>query len=747
MNTLSNRPTPGPDGWTRRRFLQVSFTAGGALLVGACTGDDGGDAGGSAGTPTPNTGSTTSAGSTTTSPNSETTTPDTTAPNTTTPGTTVQTTDASSESLFAPNLFVRIDPDGTVTLTIHRSEMGQGVRTSLAMILADELEADWTSIQIEQAPADPALGSQTTSGSGSVTDTYSTLRNAGATARTMLVAAAAGRWGVDVATCRAEQGGVVNTGTGERFGFGELVAAARGLDPPDNAPLKEPRDFGLIGTAVPRVDGPEIGTGAAVFGLDERVEGMLQAVVARCPVPGGTVVKFDASEAKAVPGVRSVVEVPSGVAVVADSTWAAIRGRQRLSVTWDEGDNAQWSTATIDAALRKVLDARVAAAAAAQGVTIEARYETPYAAHAAMEPVNCIADVRAESCRIIAPTQNPQAVQSFVAERIGLPTEVQVTLMGGGFGRRLEVDFALEAAEVSRAAGVPVQVVWTREDDFALDFCRQPTRHWLRGEWDSTGTVRSWRHSLVAPGLNGIAYRAGNEVLEEGLEIPYSIERRTNESNVAAIPLPTGPWRAVMAGPNAFANECFFDEVAGALDRDPYELRMELLPADDPLRVVLELAATSAGWGSDMGSGRGRGIACHEYHGTPVAMVAEVAVTGTEIRVDRIVCAIDCGLAVHPDMIAQQIEGSVAFALTSMFKSEISYEKGRVQQTNFDDHLLLGISEMPVVEVHIVPSEKDPRGVGEMGVPPVVPAVANAIGAATGIRIRRIPFRPDDLTP
>ncbi|MEA3186120.1 MAG: isoquinoline 1-oxidoreductase subunit beta [Ilumatobacteraceae bacterium] len=723
MKLSATGPTLGPAGWTRRHFLRVSFTTGGALLVSACSGDGGGSAAG--GTSTPATDGSTPAGAS--SPDSFV---------------------VSGEPPFTPNLFVSIDVDGTVTLTVHRSEVGQGVRTALAMILADELDADWTKIKIEQAPANSALGSQTTSGSGSITENYTPLRRAAAAARSTLVAAAATHWGIDPKSCGASLGSVINTITNERLGFGELVAAAGGLGPPQQVVLKDPATFRLIGTAVPRVDGLGIVTGGAEYGLDRRIDGMLYAVVARCPVPGGTVASFDATKAKSVAGVQSVIEVPSGVAVIADSTWAAISGRQRLDVTWAEGDNAKWSTDTIDAALNEIIDARVAAAGpAAQGSSVEARYETPFAAHAAMEPVNCIADVRADSCLIIAPTQNPQEVQSFVADRIGVPTEVQVTLIGGGFGRRLEVDFAIEAAEVSRAAGAPVQVVWTREDDFALDFCRQPTKHWLRAEWDASGTVTSWNHCLAAPGLNGIAYVAGADVLDEGLAIPYSIEHRTNQPMLAQITLPTGPWRGVMAGPNAFANECFFDEVAAQLGRDPYELRKQLLPDGDLMHAVLDLAATSAGWGSGLPTGHGRGIACHQYHDVPVAMVADVAVSGRAVRVERVVCAIDCGLVIHPDMVAQQMEGAVVFALTSMLKSQITYRKGRVQQRNFGDHPLLAIDEMPAVEVHIVPSTRDPQGTGEMGVPPTVPAVANAIFAATGARIRRLPVQPGDLRP
>jgi isoquinoline 1-oxidoreductase subunit beta len=612
------------------------------------------------------------------------------------------------------------------------------------MILADELEADWATVRIEQAPAHPAL-EQITGGSGSIAGNYGPLRQAGATARQILVAAAAETWGVAPEECRAEQGFVVHTANGERLGYGELVGAARAIElPAGAAKLKDPQEFRLIGTAVPRVDEPAIVAGTAIYGLDMRVPGMLFATVARCPVAGGTVAGYDAAQAEAVPGVRAVVEVPSGVAVVAEHTWAAIQGRAALQVTWNEGTLAGVSSEGVSKRLAAMVNEAIANDAPQAPTTIEAVYETPYLAHATMEPVNCVADVRADRCEIWAPTQNPQDVQSFVQDSIGLPTTVHVTLLGGGFGRGLEVDYAIEAAQVSKAAGAPVQVVWTRDDDLQHDFYRQPTYHWLRAGWDDAGKLAEWRHYLAGPGLNGIAYRVGQDVLNDGLVVHYNIPNSRSQSLLANIIIPTGPWRAVVNGPNAFANECFLDEVATALQQDPYELRMALLPETDRLRPVVELAAAKAGWGTPLPEGRGRGIACHTYHETAVAMVAEVSVQDGTVRVHKVVCAVDCGLVVHPDMVAQQMEGCIAYGLTSL-KGAITFEKGRVQQSTFADYPLLQLGEMPEVEVHMMPATRAPTGIGEMGVPPIVPAVVNAIFAASGVRIRRTPIRAEDF--
>ena len=696
--------------FTRRDFLKVTFTASGALLIGAYL--------------------------------------DACAPTTSEPTVipTLAATPSSTpapEPIFQSNVHIRIEKNGLITLTIHRSEMGQGVRTSLAMILAEELEADWANIHVEQMDAQGELN-QITSGSGSITINYVPLRDAGAMARAILVNAAAQTWNVSPDECKAEQGVVIHTASGKKLSYGELVGIVKDLKLDAAAQLKDPKDFKLIGTSVPRIDGKNIVTGKAVYGLDVRLPGMLFATVARSPVLGGKLIDFNSIQAESVAGVRKVIQISNGVAVVAENTWAAIQGRAALKVNWDEGSLASLSSESIRQKLVDKVNAAVAKESSTPLKNIEAIYETPFLAHTTMEPVNCVADVRADHCDIWAPTQNPQDVQSFVRNRLKIPTDVHVTLLGGGFGRKLEVDYPLEAAEISQAMSTPIQIVWTREDDIQHDFYRQITYHWLKAGWDENNNLQLWRHFIAAPGINGIAYRAGLDVVEEGLGVLYNIPNNLPQPFLVNTPVPTGPWRGVLSTPNAFANEGFIDEVASMLKKDPYDFRMSMLDETNPLRAVLELAATKANWGSPLPQGHGHGIGCQIYHGSIVAMIAEASIENGAVRVHKVVCAIDCGRVINPDMVAQQIEGSIVFGLTSMF-NEITYEQGRVQQSNFHNYPLLQMREMPDVEVYIVPNERDPLGLGEMGVPPIVPAVANAIFAAAGIRIRRTPIRPDDL--
>lgn len=694
----------------RRDFLKVTFTAGGALLFGAyleaCA------------------------------PDELTNTPLPTFTSTSTP---------PAGPPFEPNIFIRIDTDGTVTLIIHRSEMGQGVRTSLAMILAEELEADWSRVRVEQMDANREVN-QITSGSGSITINYSHLRQLGSMAKVMLIEAAAQFWGVDKEECKAESGYVTRTATGDKLSYGELVPLVREITEKPLPQLKDPKDFKLIGTSVRRVDDPDIVTGKAVYGLDMRVPNMLFAVVARSPVIGGKLVDFDSAEAESVAGVRSVVQISTGVAVVAENTWSAIQARSKLKLTWDEGENASLSSEAIRKSLADRIDQQIAKEEKTSLKTIEAVYETPYLAHAAMEPVNCIADVRADRCELWMPTQNPQAVQDYVRDSTGLPVDVHVTLLGGGFGRKLEVDFALEAAEISKAIGGPVQLVWTRDDDIRYDFYRQVTYHWMRAGWDADGNIGLWRHYLAGQGINGIAYNAGTDVLEEDLAILYGVSGAISRSFLVNFPVHTGPWRGVVSATNAFANEGFLDEVCAALGKDPYEFRIGLLSENDLLHKALMLAAEKAGWGGSLPDGHGRGIACHKTYGeTSVAMVAEASVEDGVARIHKVTCAIACGQIINPDMVAEQMEGSIAFGLTSLLKGEITLKDGRIQQSNFHDYPLLQMSEMPEVEVHFVQDDRPPQGLGEMGVPPIVPAATNAIYAASGIRIRRTPIRPEDL--
>ena len=667
-------------------------------------------------------------------------------------------------AVFAPSQWLRIDRQGLVTVTVHRTELGQGPRTALPQIVAEELEADWQMIRIVQADADAKYGSMTTGGSTSIRQNWMPLRKAGAAAREMLITAAAQVWGVDRATCKAEKGAVVHVPTGRRLPYGELVEAAAKVPVPENPPLKDPKDFHLVGTAPPRIDLPDKVNGKAVFGFDTRVPGMLVAAIARCPVFGGKAKSFDAGKATAVPGVKQVVPISTGVAVLADSAWAAFQGRDALAVTWDEGPDANLDSAGIRAmfvekskgaaeAFRRDGDAAKALAEAVK--KLEAVYEVPFVAHAPMEPQNCVAAVRPDGCEIWAPSQTPQWARRTAAQILGLPEEkvtVHVTLVGGGFGRRLMDDYVREAVEVSKAVGKPVQVVWSREDDMRHDFYRPASYHCVQAGLDAEGKLTAWSHRVVAPSITiqlfGPEARGDEPIdaVDGAADLAYQVPNILVDYAMANTAVPIGWWRSVYNSQNPFVNESFLDEIAHAAGKDPLEFRRQLLPPDSRLRGVLELAAAKAGWGSPLPKGKGRGIAAHSCFGSWVADVAEVAVdAGGRVRVERVVCAIDCGQAVNPSIIASQLDGAVAFALTAALKSEITIEKGRAKQTDFVGFPLLRLDEMPAVEVHIVPSREAPGGVGEPGVPPVAPAVANAVFAATGKRVRRMPIRPSDL--
>ncbi len=671
----------------------------------------------------------------------------------------------AAAAAFAPNAWVRIDREGIVTIVNPQSEMGQGTLTTMAMIVADELEADWSAVRVEQAPADPAYGNpnaggtQFTAGSRSIRALLMVWRRAGAAAREMLVAAAAREWGVPEAECYAEQGVVYHRPTGRKLAYGQLVDKAAALPVPQNPRLKTPDQFRFIGKGVPRRDTPDKVTGRAIYGIDVTVPGMLVATVQRCPVFGGSVASFDATRAKAIPGVRHVVQISSGVAVVADDYWTARRGREALVVTWNEGPNARLDSATISreyAALaaqpgrvaRREGDALRALGEA--GRTLEAVYEVPFLAHATMEPQNCTAHVRPDGCDVWAPTQNQTRTQQEAMRLTGLPREkvrVHTTMLGGGFGRRGEVDFVTEAVETSKAVGAPVKVVWSREDDIQHDFYRPATYNVLRAALDDRGRPAAWFHRIVGPGIliqKGMAPAdaVDRAAVEGAANLPYDIPNLQVEFHHKDFGVPVGFWRSVGASQNIFITESFVDELAHAAGQDPFEYRRALLGKSPRHKGVLELAADRAGWGSPLPPGRHRGIAVGFSYGSWAAEVAEVSVAadGT-VRVHRVVCAIDCGLAVNPDQVRAQMEGGIVWGLTAALKGEITLANGRVEQSNFHDYPMLRINEMPIIEVHIVPSEEAPGGVGEPGVPPLAPAVTNAIFAATGTRIRRLPIR------
>lgn len=689
-----------------------------------------------------------------------------------------------ASSTFRPDAWIAIADNGTVTLTVARSEMGQGVRTALPMILAEELEADWRRIVVAQASPGPAFKDMGTGGSDSVAASWAPLRKAGAAAREMLVSAAAQTWGVDRALCVAQAGAVHHRASGRSLDYGALATAAAAMPVPADPPLKARADYRLVGQPVKRLDGPAIVLGTATYGLDVRIPGMRYAAVLRSPAIGGTVATWDGTAARAIRGVRDVVQVSTGIAVVADSTWAALRGRDALSVSWSPGtaptfDSDQFRLRLEEAAerpgveTRREGDAPTALAGAAR--RLDALYSYPFHTHAAVEPMSYVAHVQDGRCDLWGGTQNPQGVQRDVAKLLGLAperVEVHVTLIGGAFGRRLLSDFAVEAAEVSRAARAPVQVVWTRADDMQHGHFHPATVHRMSAGLDAAGRPVAWLHRKAGSFLS--AFAPSPEELKDPAtyrddtwgqyDIPYALPAILNDYSVIDCPVRTGPWRAVYSPPCTFARECFLDEIAQAAGRDPLDLRLGLLPAPSMLKVgrlsidraryrrVLETAAREAGWGTPLapreGRRSGRGIAGNVYDGaTHVAYVAEVSVGAKgDLQVHRIVCAVDCGVAVNPLGIAGQVESGILFGLSAALKGEITFREGRPQQSSYVDYPVLRFREAPRVEVHVLESDARPSGMGEPPVPPAAPAVLNAVFAATGRRIRRLPLKPGDLT-
>ena len=708
---------------TRREFIKISAALGGGLLIGIQLGRTAGAASAA------------------------------TAP----------ATAAAADTAFAPNVWLTITPDDVVSIRVASSEMGQGVMTALPMLIAEELDADWDTVQAEFAPVNPAyanpiFGRQQTGGSTAVRGYWSTLREAGAVGRELLLSAAADSWGVPIEQCHAENGQVSHAGSGRSLRYGALAERAARLPVPESVFLKEPDQFTLLGRALPRLDIPAKVDGSAGFGTDVRVPGMLTATVARCPVFGGTVKKVNDARAKSVPGVRRVVAISSGIAVVAEHFWAARQGRDALEIEWAPGSAAQLDSAAITARLaeradsgtvgRNEGDAQRALADAARRV--EAVYEVPYLAHACMEPMNCTADVRADGCDIWVPTQSQTNTHQTAVRLTGLPAEkvqVHTTYLGGGFGRRGEQDFVIEAIEASRAVGAPVKVMWTREDDMQHDFYRPATYNRLAAALNEQGMPVAWQHRIAGP---SISQRDAHEpetsgsdfsATEGALNLPYAIPNILVSYARVNSAVPVGYWRSVASSQNAFITECFLDELAAAGGQDPFELRRTLLREQPRLHGVLELAASKAGWSTPVAAGRFRGIAVAEAFRSYVAQVAEISIADGQVRVHRVVCAIDCGMIVNPDTIVAQMESGIVFGLTAALKGEISIANGRAVQGNFHDYPLLRLDECPDIEVYIVPSDQAPGGVGEPGTPPIAPAVANAVFAATGKPVRRLPIR------
>jgi isoquinoline 1-oxidoreductase beta subunit len=657
------------------------------------------------------------------------------------------------------NAWVHVGSDDSVTLFIHKAEMGQGTVTSLSMLLAEELECDWNKIRTEFPGVSKEYGPfQGVFGSQSIRTSYNSLRKAGASAREMLIQAAAQQWGVDKSNCRAENSTVINTATNARLTYGGLAEAASKLPVPTTVALKDPSQFRLIGKPMKRLDTHDKVNGRATFGIDVRLPGMLHAVVERCPVFGGKVASFDATKTKAIPGVKDVIQISNGVAVLAENTWAAMEGRRVLKVQWDEGARASVNSPAITqdfaahaqqpgAIARK--DGDAAASLAGASKKIEGVYETPYLAHAPMEPLNCIAHVQADRCEIWASTQGQSAARQAGIDVTHLPAEkviVYTKFMGGGFGRRAQPDYIAETVEVAKAAGVPVQVTWTREDDMQHDLYRPASYGRFAAGLDADGWPVAFTARLVCPPFGGSRNGVSGTAVEGVEDLQYGIPNMLVDYHPVDPGIPVSYWRSVGYSQNTFYAESFLDELAAAGGKDPVELRRRFLANAPRLLAVLNLAAEKAGWGSALPAGRARGVSLANNIGSFTAQVAEVSVERGKLKVHRVVCAVDCGQVVNPSGVEQQVRSGIVFGLSAALKGGITIDRGRVQQQNFHQYDVLRIDEMPVIEVYMVPSHAAPGGMGEASTPGIAPAVTNALFAATGKRIRRLPIRAEDLS-
>lgn len=680
---------------------------------------------------------------------------------------------AAEITTFEPNAFLRIGTDDSVTIIVNKSEMGQGIYTSLPMLLAEELECDWKKVRIEASPVAPEYNHtlfgpiMITGGSTSVRSEWERLSKAGAAAREMLVAAAAGAWKVEPSACRADNGMVLGPG-GKSLSYGKLAARAAKLPVPKEPQLKNPDKRRLLGKPLHRLDSPAKINGKATFGIDVHAPGMLIAVIARPPVFGAKVKSFNADKARALPGVRVVVAVEAGVAVVADDFWQAKKGRDLLEVVWDEGEWARLSTPQMHEEYARLattpgMTARKEGNASAELATaariLEAEYEVPYLAHATMEPLNCFVDLKADHCLIRTGSQSQTMDRNAAAREAGLkPEQVtqETTFLGGGFGRRAcpASDFVLEAVQVAKAAGKPVKVIRSREDDMRAGYYRPMWFDRITAGLDAAGNPLAWHHTIVGQSIiaktpfESVMIKNGidDTSVEGAADIPYSIPHILVDLHSPTNGVPVLWWRSVGHSHTAFVVQSFMDELAHVAGKDPFQYQRALLTGKPRHLRVLETVAEKAGWGSPLPVGVGRGIAGHESFGSFIAQVAEVMLDAKgQVRVKRVVCAIDCGRIVNPDTIAAQMESGIIFGLSAALYGAITLKDGRVEQSNFHDYPIVRMEAAPQIEVHIVPSDDPPGGVGEPGVPPIAPAVANALFAATGARVRSLPITPDKI--
>ncbi len=674
--------------------------------------------------------------------------------------------DAEAADDFEPNAFVRLGSDGQITLTMPYVEMGQGTYTSIPMLIAEELEVDLNQVRLEHAPPNerlyknPLLGVQATGNSNAIRGAWLPLRQAGAAARTMLIVAAANRWNVDPASCRAQSGEVLHPPTSRRIKYGELVAGASRMPVPDKIALKQPQDFKLIGTRAKRLDAPAKVNGTAVYGIDVRPAGVKIATLAQSPVFGGRVKSVGDAAAKAVQGVRQIIRLDDTVAVVADHMGAARKGLEALKIEWDDGPHAKLATEDIARELEQaVLNPGAVAenigdadAAMERAVTkVEANYHLPFLAHATMEPMNCTVHVRRDGCEVWVGNQVIPRAQATAAQVTGLPLDRVVVhnhLLGGGFGRRLEIDGVTRAVEIARQVEGPVKVVWTREEDIQHDMYRPYWFDRMSGGLDEKGAPIAWKHRFAG---SSVVARWAPPIFQNGLDadtteaaidLAYALpNKRVEYVRVEPPGIPTAFWRSVGPSHNVFVVESFMDELAAAAKQDAVAYRLALLDQSPRAKAVLALAAEKAGWGAPLPARVGRGVSLQHAFATYMAQVAEVEVSKSgAVRVRRVICAVDCGTVVNPDTVQAQIQGAINFGITAALYGEITLKNGRVEQTNFDTYQMLRINEAPIIEIYIVPSSESPGGMGECGTSAIVPAVANAVFAATGKRLRKMPI-------
>lgn len=683
------------------------------------------------------------------------------------------------KSVFIPNLFVELQPNGLLILTASRSEMGQGVRTSLTSVIADEMDADWSKVKIRQAPGDDAYGNQNTDGSRSIRTIYEPMRKMGAMARNMLIAAAANRWKIPVGSCKADRHYIVRTDNGEKIFFGDLATEAANMDIPENPKLKSPEEFIYIGKGLRSVDASDFVRGRSNYGMDVKVENMAYACIQRCPVTFGSLQSFDDTEAMKIPGMISVQSIErmkkpfgalGGVAAIASNSWAAMEGKKALKTEWDFGDEEQYSTDQYMDQLTSVVHKRAKLISEEGNVSgafdnadqvIEATYQLPHLVHAPMEVPNATADVREGFCEVWAPVQAPQTTRKEISDFLGIELKqvtVHVTLLGGGFGRKSKPDFVLEAVALSQLAGQPVQVIWEREDDIQNSYYHAISAQYLKSSLKN-GKVSGWLHRSAFPSITstfvpGTVHGAEFEFQQGMTNMPFEVENKRFENGEAPAHVRIGWFRSVYNIIHGFSVNVFADELAVAANSDPLNFRLELIGSNriypspiayaldtSRLKNVLKRAASNAGWGKEMPSGHGLGLAVHYSFYTYVATIIEVSVIEEQLKVHEIFTVVDCGTVVNRDTVKAQMEGAAIFGMSLSYYGEITLKDGRVQQGNYHDYKLVRIHQAPKIHIEIIESQDLPTGIGEPGVPVIAPAIVNAIYDATGKRYRSLPLQ------